>query len=208
MTLQKAAGIFSVNILNSDDKITKILSNKFVDPKVFELDKLGIDLEKLGHKGEGLLSGNEKITGRKQGPRKISKKTIVESLKQVPAADNNIFEKDGEEKYSLSPKHIVKDDMYAAVNYHFGLFRGIGKIDDIDHLGNRRLRSVGELLQNQVRVGVIKNGKSSQGKNDYPGCGRGNSSGFNKHKAGISGYQGVFRFQPVITVYGPDQSFG
>ena len=151
----EAAGIFSVNILNSDDKITKILSNKFVDTKVFELDKLGIDLEKLGIKEKVYYPVMKKILEENRSKEDIEK-AIVESLKQVPAADNNIFEKDGEEKYSLSPKHIVKDDMYAAVNYHFGLFRGIGKIDDIDHLGNRRLRSVGELLQNQVRVGLSR----------------------------------------------------
>ena len=46
--------------------------------------------------------------------------------------------------------------MFAAVNYHLGLFKDIGKTDDIDHLGNRRLRSVGELLQNQVRVGLSR----------------------------------------------------
>lgn len=151
----EAAGIFSVNILNSDEKITKIISNKFVDPKVFGLDKSGIDLEKLGVKEKVYYPVMKKILEENRSKEDIEK-AIVESLKQVPAADNNIFEKDGEEKYSLSPKHIVKDDMYAAVNYHFGLFRGIGKIDDIDHLGNRRLRSVGELLQNQVRVGLSR----------------------------------------------------
>ncbi len=151
----EAAGIFSVNILNSDEKITKIISNKFVDPKVFGLDKSGIDLEKLGVKEKVYYPVMKKILEENSSKEDIEK-AIIESLKQVPAAENNILEKEGEEKYSLSPKHIIKDDMYAAVNYHFGLFRGIGKIDDIDHLGNRRLRSVGELLQNQVRVGLSR----------------------------------------------------
>ncbi|HOK49885.1 MAG TPA: DNA-directed RNA polymerase subunit beta, partial [Sedimentibacter sp.] len=151
----EAAGIFSVNILNSDEKVTKIISNKFVDPKVFGLDKSGIDLEKLGVKEKVYYPVMKKILEENSSKEDIEK-AIIESLKQVPAAENNILEKEGEEKYSLSPKHIIKDDMYAAVNYHFGLFRGIGKIDDIDHLGNRRLRSVGELLQNQVRVGLSR----------------------------------------------------
>ncbi|WP_210060268.1 DNA-directed RNA polymerase subunit beta [Peptoniphilus stercorisuis] len=56
----------------------------------------------------------------------------------------------------LSPKHIVVDDMIAAVSYEFGLFFGVGTVDDIDHLGNRRIRSVGELLQNQFRIGVSR----------------------------------------------------
>ncbi len=151
----EAAGIFFVNILNSDEKVTKIISNKFVDPKVFGLDKSGIDLEKLGVKEKVYYPVMKKILEENSSKEDIEK-AIIESLKQVPAAENNILEKEGEEKYSLSPKHIIKDDMYAAVNYHFGLFRGIGKIDDIDHLGNRRLRSVGELLQNQVRVGLSR----------------------------------------------------
>ena len=46
--------------------------------------------------------------------------------------------------------------MLAAVNYFFGLFKGVGTIDDIDHLGNRRVRCVGELLQNQFRVGLTR----------------------------------------------------
>ena len=151
----EAAGIFSVNILNSDEKITKVLCNKFVDPKVFELDKLNIDLEKLGVKEKVYYPVMKKILEENNSAEDIEK-AIVESLKQIPSADNNIFEKDKEEIYSLSPKHIVKDDMYAIVNYHLGLFKGIGKTDDIDHLGNRRLRSVGELLQNQVRVGLSR----------------------------------------------------
>ncbi|WP_138160662.1 DNA-directed RNA polymerase subunit beta [Peptoniphilus catoniae] len=56
----------------------------------------------------------------------------------------------------LSPKHIIIDDIISAVSYEFGLFQGIGTVDDIDHLGNRRIRSVGELLQNQFRIGVSR----------------------------------------------------
>ncbi len=65
----------------------------------------------------------------------------------------------------LVPKHILLDDIIASINYEFNLFYDIGNIDDIDHLGNRRIRSVGELLQNQVRIG-FKNGKSYKRKND------------------------------------------
>ncbi|MCL2589002.1 MAG: DNA-directed RNA polymerase subunit beta, partial [Oscillospiraceae bacterium] len=56
----------------------------------------------------------------------------------------------------LVPKHIIVDDIYATVNYLMGLGHGIGNPDDIDHLGNRRMRSVGELLQNQFRVGFSR----------------------------------------------------
>ncbi len=56
----------------------------------------------------------------------------------------------------LVPKHITIDDIFASVNYMLNLAYDIGSIDDIDHLGNRRLRSVGELLQNQFRIGLAR----------------------------------------------------
>ncbi len=56
----------------------------------------------------------------------------------------------------LMPKHITPDDMLASISYLIGLPYGIGTCDDIDHLGNRRLRSVGELLQNQIRIGMSR----------------------------------------------------
>ncbi len=56
----------------------------------------------------------------------------------------------------LIPKHIIIDDIFASINYMNCLADGIGVIDDIDHLGNRRIRSVGELLQNQFRIGFSR----------------------------------------------------
>ena len=56
----------------------------------------------------------------------------------------------------LIPKHIIADDMFASINYLCCLAHGIGEPDDIDHLGNRRVRSVGELLQNQFRIGFSR----------------------------------------------------
>ena len=57
---------------------------------------------------------------------------------------------------ALIPKHIIIDDIYASINYLNCLANGVGAADDIDHLGNRRIRSVGELLQNQFRVGFAR----------------------------------------------------
>ena len=57
---------------------------------------------------------------------------------------------------TLMPKHIIADDIFSAVNYLSALSCGVGSIDDIDHLGNRRVRSVGELLQNQFRIGFSR----------------------------------------------------
>ncbi len=57
---------------------------------------------------------------------------------------------------ALSPKHITVDDILSSINYVLTLANGVGSIDDIDHLGNRRLRCVGELLQNQFRIGLSR----------------------------------------------------
>ena len=58
--------------------------------------------------------------------------------------------------HDLIPKHITKDDIFASINYNMHLEEGIGNDDDIDHLGNRRIRCVGELLQNQYRIGLSR----------------------------------------------------
>ncbi|MEN6595262.1 MAG: DNA-directed RNA polymerase subunit beta [Clostridiaceae bacterium] len=58
--------------------------------------------------------------------------------------------------YDLIPRHIIPDDMISSVSYLVGMPYGVGRTDDIDHLGNRRIRSVGELLQNQIRVGLTR----------------------------------------------------
>ncbi len=58
--------------------------------------------------------------------------------------------------YELIPKHVTKEDILASMNYNIHLEYGIGNDDDIDHLGNRRIRSVGELLQNQYRIGLSR----------------------------------------------------
>ena len=58
--------------------------------------------------------------------------------------------------HDLIPKHITKDDIFASINYNMHLEYGLGNDDDIDHLGNRRIRAVGELLQNQYRIGLSR----------------------------------------------------
>jgi DNA-directed RNA polymerase subunit beta len=58
--------------------------------------------------------------------------------------------------HNLIPMHITKEDIFASINYNIHLEYGIGNSDDIDHLGNRRIRAVGELLQNQYRIGLSR----------------------------------------------------
>ena len=59
-------------------------------------------------------------------------------------------------KFDLVPRYLTVDDIFASISYILGLSNGVGEIDDIDHLGNRRIRSVGELLQNQFRIGFAR----------------------------------------------------
>ncbi|HHY12321.1 MAG TPA: DNA-directed RNA polymerase subunit beta [Firmicutes bacterium] len=74
---------------------------------------------------------------------------------QVVRVVGNGVHENKEEAWSKE-KSLTRDDMLAAINYFFGLTKGVGTVDDIDHLGNRRVRCVGELLQNQFRVGLAR----------------------------------------------------
>ncbi len=70
--------------------------------------------------------------------------------------ENEIKEQLRARREELIPNHITVDDVFSSINYMNCLAMGLGKLDDIDHLGNRRIRSVGELLQNQVRIGFSR----------------------------------------------------
>ena len=79
---------------------------------------------------------------------------LLRIIGEVGLSDPEAFAKECRKAIDeLIPKHITVEDIFASVNYIFCLYHGIGKTDDIDHLGNRRLRSVGELLLNQLRIG-------------------------------------------------------
>ncbi|MBP3409407.1 MAG: DNA-directed RNA polymerase subunit beta, partial [Clostridia bacterium] len=82
--------------------------------------------------------------------------TLVDVLTRVQEDGLPLMQALKEASKQLCPKHVLVDDIIASVSYQFGLFSDIGEVDDIDHLGNRRLRSVGELLQNQIRVGMSR----------------------------------------------------
>ena len=78
--------------------------------------------------------------------------------------------------HELIPKHITKEDILASINYNIHLEYGIGTDDDIDHLGNRRIRAVGELLQNQYRIGLSRLERVVRERIDNSGFGRDFSS--------------------------------
>ena len=126
------SGINIVDIL-VEDKVVRVIGNHFVDIKEF----VDFDIEDLNIKEFVHYPTLKEILDNYD-----DEKTIKEEIKK------NINK--------LIPKHIVKDDIFATISYELGLPYGIGYVDDIDHLGNRRLRSVGELLQNQFRIGLSR----------------------------------------------------
>ena len=79
-------------------------------------------------------------------------KMIIEEAKDDEELKKSLIDAAGE----LIPNHITLDDIFASINYFMGLPHGVGTTDDIDHLGNRRIRCVGELLQNQFRIGFSR----------------------------------------------------
>lgn len=139
ITRQKAidienSGINKVDIQLDDGKIVRVVGNNFVDGKAFDLP---FSLEELGLK--------EKVYY-----------PIMKELIEAYDDPEELKEEIKERNREISPKHIIQDDIIASINYEFNLFNGVGMTDDIDHLGNRRLRSVGELLQNQFRIGLSR----------------------------------------------------
>ncbi len=127
------AGVQTVDVKIGENNL-RVLGNNFVDAAEY----LAIDPEEAGI--------NEKV--HYPTLMEIIKETGSNKAKQKEAIKQNINR--------LIPKHIIVDDIIASMSYHIGLKFGIGNTDDIDHLGNRRLRSVGELLQNQLRVGLSR----------------------------------------------------
>jgi len=123
-----------VDIVTENGKTVRVIGNNFVNVKAFDLP---FSLEELGLKDKVYYPLMKELIDTYDDPEEL-KQAIVERIKD------------------LSPKHIIKDDIVASINYQFNLFLGIGKTDDIDHLGNRRLRCVGELLQNQFRIGLSR----------------------------------------------------
>lgn len=126
------SGIKSVDLL-VEDKVIKVISNNFVDlSKQVSFDVKGLGIKELVHYP-----------------------TLKEILDNF--SDEDTIKKEIKKNiHRLIPKHIIRDDIFATISYELGLAYGIGYVDDIDHLGNRRLRSVGELLQNQFRIGLSR----------------------------------------------------
>ena len=126
--------LISVNAGEDESVVIKVVGNKFVD----------ID----GYVKPEVLEG-ARVEERVYYP------VLMEILEQ-DLSDEELTEALDARRNDLSPRHVLLDDIIASISYLFNIQYGIGSIDDIDHLGNRRLRTVGELLQNQFRIGLTR----------------------------------------------------
>ena len=130
-TIQNAAVPYVM--IQTEERNAKVLSNMMVDLAAY----VDCDPKSLGITELVYYPVLEKILEENENPEDI-KDAIRKSV------------------HELIPKHITKEDIFASINYNMHLEYGIGTDDDIDHLGNRRIRAVGELLQNQYRIGLSR----------------------------------------------------
>ena len=127
------AAIPYIWVKGEEERNIKVLSNLMVDLSAYldvEPKEIGVTELVYYPALEKILEENESLEDR------------------IEAVKRNITE--------LIPKHITKEDIFASINYNMHLEYGMGNDDDIDHLGNRRIRAVGELLQNQYRIGLSR----------------------------------------------------
>ena len=132
--IQNAAVPYVWIAREESDRNIKVLSNMMVDLKAV----CGIDPEEVC------------VTELVYYP------VLAELLEETAGDIDELKEAIHKNIHELIPKHITKEDIMASINYNMHLEYGIGKDDDIDHLGNRRIRAVGELLQNQYRIGLSR----------------------------------------------------
>jgi len=126
------AGVNSVNI-QVENHVHKVVGNHFVDASLY-------------------LPFNPREAG-------VMENVLYPVLREIldsGAQGDDLKEMVRAHVHDLVPKHIITEDIVASISYLLGLPYGVGFTDDIDHLGNRRLRSVGELLQNQIRIGLSR----------------------------------------------------
>ena len=123
-----------VTLALDDGTTVKAFSNNTTEPE----NLLGFDLRDCGI--------NEKV-----------RTAVLREILEQCGGDVDAVKAEAKKRiHELCPKHITKDDIFASINYLIGLSHGVGNFDDIDHLGNRRMRCVGELLQNQLRIGFSR----------------------------------------------------
>ena len=130
-TIQNAAVPYVM--IQTEERDVKVLSSMMVDLRTY----VDCDPQELG------------ITELVYYP-------VLEKILEENESIDDIKDAIRRSVHDLIPKHITKEDIIASINYNIHLEYGIGNDDDIDHLGNRRIRAVGELLQNQYRIGLSR----------------------------------------------------
>ena len=120
--------------IQTEDKIVKILSNMMVTLTNY----VDADPQELGLNGDYVYY------------------PVLRQILDENDSDEKILAAIKENAADLNPMHITREDILASINYSLHLEYGVGNKDDIDHLGNRRIRAVGELLQNQYRIGLSR----------------------------------------------------
>ena len=142
LTREKAEEIQNAAVryvmIQTEERNVKVLSSMMVD--------LGAWVPELADKAAQKELGITELVYYPVLKQILEENSSLEDIKE--AIRKNVHE--------LIPKHITKDDIFASINYNMHLEWGIGNDDDIDHLGNRRIRAVGELLQNQYRIGLSR----------------------------------------------------
>ncbi len=131
------AGVVDVTIVHpmKEDSVIKVSGNGMVDIKVYTGD---MDVEALGINEHVRFAVLRDILEEANGDQELLAQLIKSRVEE------------------LIPKHITIEDIFATVSYFINLCEEVGNVDDIDHLGNRRIRCVGELLQNQFRIGFSR----------------------------------------------------
>ena len=128
------AGVNTVDVRLDGGRVHRVVGNHFVDAAQY----LPFDPKEAGVQENVLYPVLLEILGACGDDEKLLRETVHARA------------------HDLVPKHIITEDIVASISYLLGLPWGLGFTDDIDHLGNRRLRSVGELLQNQIRIGLSR----------------------------------------------------
>ena len=128
------AGVNTVDVRLDGGRVHRVVGNHFVDAAQY----LPFDPKEAGVQENVLYPVLMEILGACGEDEKLLRETVHARA------------------HDLVPKHIITEDIVASISYLLGLPWGLGFTDDIDHLGNRRLRSVGELLQNQIRIGLSR----------------------------------------------------
>ena len=154
------------DIMDKETGEVFVTAGEVITPEVAEdIQNAGINIVnlKIGDKkikviGNGIVNIHKVLPNVDLSSLHFKEEVNYEVLKNIMenTTEENLVETIKERYEELVPKHITTEDIIASINYLLNMYNGLGKKDDIDHLANRRIRCVGELLQNQFRIGLTR----------------------------------------------------